>query len=376
MIASVLWRLVAVLQVARISFAAASVLPGRPHRPAALTTRQTDPDQFDYSLCQASCELGSCGAGGSCPAGGGLFRRDVDDSGLFFNASRDPAEVHTGSLARRLFTWDANSQNPPGSGVKNPTRNQANAYHVAVHNGGAQYYGPALRLADFQNERPISQLKTFGTEPFQILSSGLVGCTAIVVASTRGVWMTHLWESYSNGKWFDEEGNGHNFVHKGDPAFNQRVLMFLRGQTVTDPLPNGWRPYVQPEGPGIDKTLFNNKATDQTQVFVITPVLPNTDKRDMDNDQYLKYKLRYGPGGEVHDTIRDILGPDINPRYQAKGYLPLNMADDAQRALIYTNARGSVLFQYDSNSDGEGKRRWRLLVEDRGLIYKNLPALT
>ncbi len=79
--------------------------------------------------------------------------------------------------------------------------------------------------------------------------------------------------------------------------------------------------------------------------------------------------------GEVHNTIRDILGPDVNLGFTVVPYFPLNRGNPAEIADLYTNARGSVLFQYDPNSDGEGKRRWRVLLEDT-LRFKDLPALT
>jgi hypothetical protein len=345
MIASRLWRLVAVLQAALISSAGASVLPGLrpPDHPNALFARQQDPEQFNYALCRPQCERGSCGTGGSCPLGGGLLRRDVDASELFFNASRSPAEVH--SIARRLFTWEAGSQDPTkASNRRQPKKKEADAYHVAVFQVGAghEYYGFALPLADNVNERAISQQKSFGAEPFQIMTSGMHGCTAVIVVSTRGVWMTHLWESFSNGK--DAEGN--KKVDRGDPAFNQRVLMFLRGQTVTNPLPNGYpSAYVAPEGPGIDKSLFDNQDTDQTQVFIFTPVKYGTAKSNLNRDESLKYEHRYGPKGEVRDTILDILGPNARPRFIMVPYVPLNTGNAAEAAQLYTNSKGSVLFQ-------------------------------
>jgi len=87
-----------------------------------------------------------------------------------------------------------------------------------------------------------------------------------------------LWESYSNGKAKDV-----NLVDAGDPAFNQRVLMFLRAQPVTNPLPNGYKDYMAPTSPWINVNLFNNRATDQTSIFIFTPVVPGTLKQDMEN---------------------------------------------------------------------------------------------
>jgi hypothetical protein len=215
----------------------------------------------------------------------------------------------------------------------------------------------------------------------------------IVVASTRGVWMvrltnplplslfnsdctpltfppssalqTHLWESFSNGK----DAAGDNLVAAGDPAFNQRVLMFLQGQTVTNPLPNGYKDYIAPTGPGINVNLFN-QATDQTAVFIFTPVWPKTAKAAMNNANSLKYKDRYGANGEVKNTIAGIFG-NGRPRITMVPYLPLDTSDPVQGAQLGSDARGVALFQYDPNSDGKGKKAWRLFMEDR-IFYKNL----
>jgi hypothetical protein len=175
-----------------------------------------------------------------------------------------------------------------------------------------------------------------------------------------------LWESYSNGK--DAEGN--NLVGSGDPAFNQRVLMFLRGQPVTSPLPNGYIDYIAPTGPGIDADLFNIKATDQTTVYIFTPVKTGTVKADMNNANSLKYNERYGANGEVRNTIAAIFG-DSRPRVTIVPYMPLNTNDPVQAAQFGTDARGNVLFQYDPNSDGNGKKAWRLFIEAR-VDYKNI----
>jgi hypothetical protein len=175
-----------------------------------------------------------------------------------------------------------------------------------------------------------------------------------------------LWESYSNGK----DADGSNLVAAGDPAFNQRVLMFLQGQAVANPLPNGYTAYIAPTGPGINANLFNIKATDQTTVFIFTPVKAGTAKADMNNANSLKYKDRYGADGEVRNTIGAIFG-DSRPRVTIVPYMPLNTNDPAQAAQFGTDARGNVLFQYDPNSDGNGQKAWRLFMEGR-VFYKNI----
>ena len=174
-----------------------------------------------------------------------------------------------------------------------------------------------------------------------------------------------MWESYSNGK--DEQGN--NLVGRGDPAFGQRVLSFLKGEGVNNPLPNGYpAPFVQPNTPRIDATLYSNERSDQTQVFVFTPVKYGVGPQSMGNPNNLKYYERYGPSSEVKDTIQGIFN-GARPRYQVIPYIPLNTLDPGDRAEQGTNARGTVLFQFDNNHDGNGQFAWRLFMETR-VIYQ------
>ena len=132
---------------------------------------------------------------------------------------------------------------------------------------------------------------------------------------------------------------------------------------MTNPLPNNHADYVAPTGPGIDVSMFNNKATDQTQVWIFTP--STREKRTEIKDlQFLRYRNYYGPDGDVYKTIADIFA-SRKPRVVQVPYIPLDTNNPAQSALLGTNSRGVVLFQYDPNSDGNGKRAWRLFMEDR-----------
>ena len=192
----------------------------------------------------------------------------------------------------------------------------------------------------------------------------------IIVTSTRAVWMAHLWESYSNGK----DANGNNLDTPNSQSFNQRVLMFLRGQPVTNPVPNGYKTYyIQPVGPGIDASNFNDQRNDQTEVFIFTPTIGVSARRDA-TEANLKYKNRYGRNGEVVATIADIFGVR-RPRIAIVPYIPLDTSTTAGDDELGSNSRGAVLFQYDPDSDGNGQRRWRLFLEDR-VQYKDLPVLS
>lgn len=208
--------------------------------------------------------------------------------------------------------------------------------------------------------RAVWMVRLTNPLPLSLLNSD---CTALTFLPSSAL-QTHLWESYSNGY----DAAGANRVDAGDPAFKQRVLMFLQGQAVTNPLPNNYRDYIAPTGPGIDATLFNSRDTDQTSVYIFTPVMPGTNKAAMKNPDSLKYKDRYGPGGEVRNTIAGILG-DSRAKVIVVPYLPLDTRDPVQAAQLGTDARGVALFQYDPNSNGKGKKAWRLFMEDR-FYYK------
>ncbi|KAI1365631.1 hypothetical protein F5Y08DRAFT_338389 [Xylaria arbuscula] len=213
--------------------------------------------------CLPSCDLGTCGNGGSCSVGSTLSPRYLD---LDASSNASSYLETTSALEKRLFTYKAGSTKKSDySGNKAPKRSEVDAYIPAVNRGGERKYYkdplPTVQLTGdggLQDERAVSQQRTFGDEPFQIISTGVHGCTVIVVASTRGVWMSHLWESYSNGR--DAEGD--NPDTPDDKAFSQRVLSFLKGEPVEEPVGNGYKDYIAPAGPGIDADLFNRKSTD------------------------------------------------------------------------------------------------------------------
>lgn len=148
-----------------------------------------------------------------------------------------------------------------------------------------------------------------------------------------------------------------NLDTKKDPAFDQRVLKFLKGETVTNPSLNGWHDYIAPNGPGIDVNLFNNKRTDETTIYVFTPCILGIAKA---SENCMKYPNRYEKNSEVHKAIGSIFRVR-NPTYMLFPYvLPIS---EAEANKLGEDSRGAVLFQYDPNSDGKGKKAWRLFME-------------
>ncbi|KAI0530126.1 hypothetical protein GGR58DRAFT_508790 [Xylaria digitata] len=305
-----------------------------------------------------SCDLGTCGRGRSCSIGSIASNRSLGLDGLFNISS---GYESTSSLGKRLFTYMPGSQNPTSySGKTGPKLPQLDAYIPAVDNGAEDgYFHRPLPTIELDGEgsavdkRAVSQQSEFGEDPFQIISTRIYGCT-----------VAHLWQSYSNDKY-----NGSNNVDTpGDPAFNQRVLMFLKGERVTNPVPNKYKGYIAPTAPGNNADLYNRKRTDQTRVKIFTPCNPGDKVTRID---CLMYPNRYGGKGEVAKTIINILDVRV-PSIVVIPYVPLNVPDPIEEKELGTNNRGAVLFQYDPNSDGKGKKAWRLFLEKK-FVYLELP---
>lgn len=175
----------------------------------------------EYSAsCVPSCDIGTCGSAGSCSIGNAFSKRSSRPED-FFNTTSVYEDNH--ALRKRLFTYDAGSG--LYSGKKRPTQAEVDAYLPAVDNGKEnKYYGrplPTIQLkgksisycgcksnfplallssplvfgtlyarahANFTStvegkkivdERPVSQQKSFGSKPFQIMSSYVYGCTVV-----------------------------------------------------------------------------------------------------------------------------------------------------------------------------------------------------
>lgn len=189
-----------------------------------------------------------------------------------------------------------------------------------------------------------------------------------ILVSKRAVWMAHFWESYSNGKYqagVDENGVPimKNYVEPGDPRFKQRVIDFFTGTPVDNAIPNGYRPYIPPTAPSIDRTLFNMEG-DQTKIYILTPTLLGTNEEEKNQATKLKYNSRYAArNSDFQVALSDYLGAYKAPRIVVRGYIPLNTNDNTENEMLGTTLRGMSLFQYDPNSDGKGTKAWRILFE-------------
>jgi hypothetical protein len=106
-------------------------------KPPSLFGRQDDLPE-DSALCIPSCDIGTCGNGGSCPIGSILPKRSLGlDS--FFNISSDYESAH--ALGKRLFTYTAGSTNEDDyTGNTTPRLAQVNEYIPRVENGEEDGY--------------------------------------------------------------------------------------------------------------------------------------------------------------------------------------------------------------------------------------------
>ncbi|PTB38227.1 hypothetical protein M441DRAFT_29613 [Trichoderma asperellum CBS 433.97] len=315
-----------------------------------------------FASCEAACELGSCG--GLCSSVRKLKRDFLSFDDGFLGVANESAAVDS-SLEKRVFRFDINN---PGYDRGFPTIEQVRSYLPDVDDGGEDAYFKvplSVVTSSPETEATVSQERRFGDEPFQIMSRGVHGCQVIVVVSDRAVWMTHLWESYSNGKipLKDEKGNtvvdkqGNTVMTHGkdtldDPAFDDRILKFLRGVEVTNPAMNERGGYIQPVGGGITADLYTDRS-DNTQAFIFTPVV--------DGESAGSKNILYNNGVNklIIPTLMDILNLR-NPKIVVVSYARVTREKEY---LLDSSERGHVLFQFDPNSDNNGKRAWRLIME-------------
>lgn len=66
---------------------------------------------------------------------------------------------------------------------------------------------------------------------------------------------------------------------------------------------------------------------------------------------------------EMFAKVKEIIGRE--PRQALVVYNALNYANAAEEAMANLSHRGMCLFQYDPNSNGKGKKAWRLFNEDK-----------
>lgn len=164
----------------------------------------------------------------------------------------------------------------------------------------------------------------------------------------------------------DTDGNDvwtHGKDTLDDPAFDDRILKFLKGVEVTNPAMNEKSGYIQPVGGGITADYYTNRR-DNTLAYIFTPI-PDTDTAGSQNLLYTKRVNKL-----IVPTLMDILSVR-KPKVIAVPYERVSIGEEDQ---LDTTQRGKVLFQFDPNSDNNGRRAWRLFMENRYEKSGPLPA--
>lgn len=121
--------------------------------------------------------------------------------------------------------------------------------------------------------------------------------------------------------------------------------------------PTGSNPekiYIPPQGPGINDQFFTTDRSERTQLFMMIPTVKATPRTG---------RLRYPNHVKaMHDTIDAHIGKKL--AFTEVKYSALD-PDGPDGNLMWEDLRGTALFQYDPDSDGNGKRAWRMWLEER-----------
>lgn len=118
---------------------------------------------------------------------------------------------------------------------------------------------------------------------------------------------------------------------------------------------NPYKIYIQPTGPGIDGTKFPSARGQNTLLFIMAPTVRGATS----NFAGLRYPNHV-------DSMKTAVNDQLTkrPGYKEVKYVTLdpdNVPGDEDK--MFNSLRGTALFQYDPNSDGKGRRAWRLWLE-------------
>lgn len=171
-----------------------------------------------------------------------------------------------------------------------------------------------------------SSFHPLGNFPFSVGVAGLYGCTSLVVHSTRGVWLSHFWESPSfidTALTLDEQ----------QLRFQQQVINILGPGDGTDGFP-GLSQFMGAGGPFGPGTHI--------QAVIITP-------RDRDNPVQ-GVMMFAGMAQQIARTVTRLFGGDWDAGNQGNLITPVIFADytpDGSDLAQDWTASGKAIFQYD-----------------------------
>ncbi|KXG49973.1 uncharacterized protein PGRI_059410 [Penicillium griseofulvum] len=193
----------------------------------------------------------------------------------------------------------------------------------------------------------------------------MYGCTAVIIASEKGVYLSHIWES---PVFVDEAFNTTDDRFFTITAFNSLRDGTIYAQSVTDLIGTD-------HNPGILNAIYAPK------VFVLTPFTTDWDRRNCGISTTLRYQKR---AEELAQKIAGIV-PGSGGNGIILGYTRTSRQASSQepgiagRAIleidpVYTR----ITTPYDPKSAGLQIGRWRLWVEDQLITYQDfwLPDIT
>ncbi|CAG8899671.1 unnamed protein product [Penicillium egyptiacum] len=194
---------------------------------------------------------------------------------------------------------------------------------------------------------------------------GIYGCTAVIIASEKGVYISHIWE---NPVFVD-----HDFNPTDEKSFTINAFNSLRdgteyAQSITGLIGTD-------QNPGVLNAIYAPK------VFVLTPFATEWDRQNFGISTTLRYQMRVQ---ELAQQIVSIV-PGSGGNGIILGYTRTSRQASSQvpgiagRAILEIDpSYARLTTPYDSKSTGLQIGRWRLWVEDQLITYQDfwLPHIT
>ncbi|KAM5341443.1 hypothetical protein ACJ41O_014474 [Fusarium nematophilum] len=187
--------------------------------------------------------------------------------------------------------------------------------------------------------------------------NGIYGCTAVIIASEKGVYLSHIWE---NPVFIDNDWNP-----TSDDSFNTNAFEALRDGTAFAQSITGL--IGDEANPGVLNAIYAPK------VFVLTPFTTPNDPKGITT------RLRYQDRAQ---QLADNLARAI-PGSGGQGYLLGYTRTNQQLSTMEPGFLGRAIFEVDvlqsvlvsahapAGSLGLRVGRWRLWVEDQLITYQD-----
>ncbi|EKV12400.1 hypothetical protein PDIG_32790 [Penicillium digitatum PHI26] len=194
---------------------------------------------------------------------------------------------------------------------------------------------------------------------------GIYGCTAVIIASEKGVYISHIWES---PVFVDQAFNPTDDNFFTITAFNSLRDGTIFAKSVASLIGTD-------QSPGVLNAIYAPK------VFVLTPFTTDWDRRNFGIFTMLRYQMR---AQELAQKIANIV-----PGSGGKGIILGYTRTSQQASNQEPGIAGRAIFEidpyykwlttpYDSKSAGLQIGRWNLWVESKLITYQDfwLPQIT